>query len=106
MLTTFDEVSEPVDLVFDTVGGERLAKSAEVLRPGGKLVTVAEEPPGEGTYFVVEPKRDRARRLGALVEQGVVTAAVDQAFPLEDARAAFERVAERGKRGKVVLEVG
>ena len=105
VMTTFEEVDEPVDLVFDTAGGERLAKSAEALRPGGKLVTVTEEPPGEGTYFVVEPKRDQLVELGTLVEQGVLTAAVDQAFALEDARAAFERVATRGKRGKVVLEV-
>ena len=44
-MTAFEEVDEPVDLVFDTAGGERLAKSAEALRPGGKLVTVTEEPP-------------------------------------------------------------
>ena len=35
----------PVDLVFDTVGGERLAGSPGVLREGGRLVSVAEEPP-------------------------------------------------------------
>ena len=31
---------------------------------------------------------------------------VDSVFPLSEARAAFERVAGRGKRGKVVLELG
>jgi NADPH:quinone reductase-like Zn-dependent oxidoreductase len=30
---------------------------------------------------------------------------VDSVFPLTEARAAFERVESRGKRGKVVLEV-
>ena len=33
-------------------------------------------------------------------------AEVDSVFPLAEARAAFERVAGRGKRGKVVLDVG
>jgi NADPH:quinone reductase-like Zn-dependent oxidoreductase len=31
---------------------------------------------------------------------------VDSVFPLAEAAAAFERLAARGKRGKVVLEVG
>ena len=30
---------------------------------------------------------------------------IDSVFPLEQASAAFARVAERGKRGKVVLQV-
>ena len=37
---------------------------------------------------------------------GELRAEVDSVFPLREARAAFERVAGRGKRGKVVLEVG
>jgi NADPH:quinone reductase-like Zn-dependent oxidoreductase len=44
--------------------------------------------------------------LTALVDAGRLRAEVDSVFPLTDARSAFERVAARGKRGKVVLEVG
>ena len=40
----WDAGIEPVDLVFDTAGGERLARSP-VLREGGRVVSVAEEPP-------------------------------------------------------------
>jgi NADPH:quinone reductase-like Zn-dependent oxidoreductase len=35
-----------------------------------------------------------------------VTPAVDSVFSLEEAGAAFDRVGERGKQGKVVLRVG
>jgi NADPH:quinone reductase-like Zn-dependent oxidoreductase len=58
----FEDAIEPVDLVFDTVGGDRLARSPAVVGPGGRLVSIAEEPPEESgpdlttTYFVVEPK--------------------------------------------------
>ena len=31
----FDATAEPVDLVFDTIGGDVLARSAAVVRPGG-----------------------------------------------------------------------
>ena len=87
----------PVDLVFDTRGGEVPA--------GERVVTIAEEMPG-ATYFIVEPDREQLLELGALVDAGQLRTEVDSVFPLAEAPAAFERVASRGKRGKVVLEVG
>ena len=42
---SWDASLEPFDLVFDTTGGERLHSSPGVLRDGGRLVSVAEEPP-------------------------------------------------------------
>jgi NADPH:quinone reductase-like Zn-dependent oxidoreductase len=41
----FEAALAPVDLVFDTVGGEVLARSTAVLRHGRSLVSVDEEPP-------------------------------------------------------------
>ena len=87
-----------VDLVFDTRGGEVPA--------GERVVTIAEEMPG-AIYFIVEPDHEQLLELRTLVDAGELSAEeVDSAFPLTEARAAFERVAGRGKRGKVVLEVG
>jgi NADPH:quinone reductase-like Zn-dependent oxidoreductase len=59
--TRLQDAVEPVDVVFDTVGGERLRASPAVLRAGGRLVSVAEEPPGGGVFFVVEPNPDQLR---------------------------------------------
>src|SRR6266545_2987191 len=89
--------SGPVDLVFDTRGGEVPA--------GERVVTIAEETPG-AIYFIVEPDHEQLTELRTLVDAGELRAEVDSVFPLTEARAAFERVAGRGKRGKVVLEVG
>jgi NADPH:quinone reductase-like Zn-dependent oxidoreductase len=109
VLRTLDEAVEQVDLVFDTAGGELLARSPEVVRSGGRLVSVAEEPPETPrtditvTYFVVEPNRDQLAELARLADAGKLQVAIDSVFPLADARAAFERVQARGKTGKVVL---
>jgi NADPH:quinone reductase-like Zn-dependent oxidoreductase len=109
---SFEEAVAAVDLVFDTVGGETLARSPAVLRDGGRLVSVAEEPPtavGDGleaTYFVVEPSREQLVELARLVDDGAVRPVVDSVFPLAEARRAFERVMMPGKRGKVVLRIG
>jgi NADPH:quinone reductase-like Zn-dependent oxidoreductase len=93
------------DLVFDTTGGDALLRSAEVLRPDARLVSVAEEPPSPGTYFVVEPNREQLVELARLADEGLLRPAIDSVFPLAEARAAFERVTARGKSGKVVLRL-
>jgi NADPH:quinone reductase-like Zn-dependent oxidoreductase len=102
--TRFEEVVDPVDLVFDTAGGDRLARSREVLGPNGRLVAVAEEG-NDATFFVVEPDGEQLGELTKLVDRGALKPTIDSVFPLDDARAAFERVTARGKRGKVVLEL-
>jgi NADPH:quinone reductase-like Zn-dependent oxidoreductase len=102
---------EPVDLVFDTVGGEPLARSASLVRGGGRLVSIAEEPSAhvvaamKTTYFVVEPHAEQLAELVGLADARALRPVIDSRFPLAEARAAFERVQGPGKRGKVVLDV-
>jgi NADPH:quinone reductase-like Zn-dependent oxidoreductase len=107
----FEKALAPVDLVFDTVGGDVLSRSAAVLREGGRLVSIAEAPPEllgldiSTTYFVVEPSREQLEQLTRMADIGTLRVDVDSVFSLDAARAAFERVQARGKRGKVVLEI-
>jgi NADPH:quinone reductase-like Zn-dependent oxidoreductase len=108
----FEDAIAPVDLVFDTVGAELLERSPAALRKGGRLVSVAEEPPRtspgaeiESHYFVVEPNRRQLVDIARLIDNDVLRIAIDSVFPLSDARAAFERSLASGKRGKVVLRV-
>ena len=108
----FESTLEPVDLVFDTVGGARLARSASVVRPGGRLVSIAEEPPEASpestitvSYFVVAPNREQLVELARLADRGELLPAVDSVFSLAEARAAFARSMASGKQGKVVLRV-
>jgi NADPH:quinone reductase-like Zn-dependent oxidoreductase len=92
----------PVDLVFDTVGGELLQRAAAV---GGRVVSVATEPAPPGIYFVVEPNGRQLAEITRLVEAGAVQPQIDSIYPLEEFQAAFERLTEPGKRGKVVLKI-
>jgi NADPH:quinone reductase-like Zn-dependent oxidoreductase len=103
-----DDAFESVDLVFDTAGGKSLRRSPAFLRPGGRIVTIAESPPDgvEATYFVVEPDRDQLAEVSTLVDRGELRPAIDRVYELDDARAAFERSMTGGKRGKVVIHVG
>ena len=108
-----EEVIGQVDLVFDTAGGDRLARSPYVIRPGGRLVSIAAEPPRElailrkiaATYFVVTPDRKQLIEIAQLVDDGVLRPTLDRVFPLSDAREAFERSLVGHQAGKNVLRV-
>lgn len=104
----------PVDLVVDTVGGERLTRSVDLVSPGGRVVSVNEPPPQEafaargveGLYFIVTPDRTQLQELARLADAGQLSVVVDRTYSLVAAREAFARVQERVGRGKVVLTVG
>jgi NADPH:quinone reductase-like Zn-dependent oxidoreductase len=69
------------------------------------LVSVAEKPPDGGAYFVVEPNREQLISIAKLVDAGELRPPSVDVFPLASAREAFARSLERGRRGKVVLDV-
>jgi NADPH:quinone reductase-like Zn-dependent oxidoreductase len=103
--TPFEDAVESVDLVFDTVGGERLRRAGAVLRAGGRLVSVAGEPPEGGVYFVVEPNREQLMSIARLADAGELRPPSIDLFPLASAREAFASSLERGRPHKVVLDV-
>ena len=108
----FEDLLSDVDLVFDTIGGDTLERSWQVLGKNGRVVTIA---PTErdvaardprGTFFVVEPDRDALAELGRLAEAGDVSITIDRMFPLEEAPEAYAYGLGSHTRGKVVLAVG
>jgi len=107
-----DELSD-VDVVVDPVGGDTLARSWTVLKPGGILVAIAEEPTEDkggrddvrAIYFVVEPSGAQLAELARLVDDGKLRAAVSTTFALGDLREAFAAQQARSHPGKVVITV-
>ncbi|MFB6673247.1 NADP-dependent oxidoreductase [Streptomyces sp. NPDC056390] len=98
---------EGVDGVFDTVGGEALKVSADLLAPGGRLASIADASVVDlgGRYVFVRPDAADLARLADLAEQDVVTVHVDETFPLERAADAQRLSAEGRTRGKIVVTV-
>jgi len=92
---------EPCDLIFDTVGGDALARAVGT---APRVVSIAEELDGV-TYFIVERNRAELVELARRAGLGQLKPEIDSVFPLDDAAAAFARVAGRGKHGKVVLRI-
>lgn len=111
--TRFEDILDDVDLVFDTAGGARLERSLSVIRKGGRLISIASEPPKEkaqklgieSIYFVVSPNREQLVEIGKLVDRGLVQPAISAEFPLANAREAFERSLLPSGVGKIVLRI-
>ncbi|MFC9156041.1 NADP-dependent oxidoreductase [Streptomyces bauhiniae] len=98
---------EGVDAVFDTVGGETLKVSAQLLAPGGRLASIADPDVTEygGRYWFVRPDAEDLAKLSQLADQGAVSVHVDKTFPLEQTADA-QRLSQEGRtRGKIVVTV-
>jgi NADPH:quinone reductase-like Zn-dependent oxidoreductase len=104
----FEDAATGVDVVFDTVGGDTLARSWPILRPGGRMVTIAadaehtSEQRVKDAFFIVEPNREQLSRIARMIDAGELRPVVGAAFPLAEARRAY---AHKPVRGKVVLVV-
>jgi NADPH:quinone reductase and related Zn-dependent oxidoreductases len=117
--TRFEDAVKDVDVVIDLVGDVQDRTSTRalgVLRPGGLLVAVpggvspdlAEAAKARGvraTSFLVEPDGPALSTIAGLIDAGDVTVAVEETFPLDQAREAHVRGETGRTRGKLVLTV-
>ncbi len=107
----FEEVVRDMDVVFDTVGGETLQRSWQVLKPGGKLVSVSHHTPmaraqaDRDTFLLVRADPGQLTELARLLDSGEIRPIVAGVFPLDQARQAYERASAGHLRGKVVLKI-
>jgi NADPH:quinone reductase len=101
---------ESFDHVFDTVGGEAVARLCRHLRPGGLICTAATTPidptdlPAQPQFVAVHPDGARLRSLLADVAVGRIPITIARRLPLTQAAEAQRLVEAGGLGGKVILE--
>jgi NADPH:quinone reductase-like Zn-dependent oxidoreductase len=107
----FEEAVRDIDLVFDGVGGDTLQRSWSVLKRGGQIVSLASQygapldQRSRDAFMLVQPDGARLTEIAKLIDGGEIRLFVEQVFPLDKAREAYERAARGGMRGKVALSV-
>ena len=108
----FEDAAAGVDVIFDAVGGQTLARSWAVLNPGGRLVTIAADSEGAGdertkrAFFIVEPDAAQLRAITDQLDAGRLRPGVESVVPFDRAGWAYTRsAAERRGCGKTVLAV-
>jgi NADPH:quinone reductase-like Zn-dependent oxidoreductase len=98
------------DVVFDLVGGDVLARSSVLLKPGGTLVSVvswelpADRDDIKKVFFIQEAKQVQLTELARLVDAGHLRPQVGGVYPLAQAVEAYSAKAAGGIPGRMVLQ--
>lgn len=108
----FETLIKDYDAVFDTVGGETYSRSYQVLKSGGVIVSMTDQPIEdlaqkyniEAIAQQTKTTTERLTKLAELVEQGAIKVNIDKVFPLEQAGEALAYI-QGAHQGKVVIKV-
>jgi NADPH:quinone reductase-like Zn-dependent oxidoreductase len=100
-----------VDLVYDIIGGDVVARSLALVKPGGTLVTVMGPPPPttrkdiRTLFFIRQPNRAQLVELARRVDAGQLRPPrIGAVYPLAEARTAFTAKSGRNVAGKIILQ--
>lgn len=102
------------DAVVDLVGGETLTRSAQVVRPRGKIASIIQPPPRGGLfaeheiqtrYVFARPDASGLRLLARAFDAGDLKVELADVFALEEAPRAHDLIELGHTRGKLVLRV-
>jgi NADPH:quinone reductase-like Zn-dependent oxidoreductase len=109
--TRFEDVICDAEVVFDPVGGETLERSWKVLKPGGRVVTVATTSAQSGearvrdAFMIVRADGSQLAQIAGMIDAGELRVFLQQTFELAEAREAYARAGRGSMRGKVALRV-
>jgi NADPH:quinone reductase-like Zn-dependent oxidoreductase len=109
----FEDTAKDVDVVFDTVGGDTLERSFQVLKKGGFLVSAVAPPSADkAKQFGVQvamvntpPNAERLTEASRLIESGKLKTHVGMVLPLSEVKKAHELSKTGHPHGKIVLRV-
>jgi NADPH:quinone reductase-like Zn-dependent oxidoreductase len=115
----FEDVLTAVDVVIDGVGGAVLERSVDLVRPGGVVVTLPEQPSEkmvtecraehgiEVRFFdvIVDSEPSTLERVATHLEATGIGPEISETYPLAEVNEALDRSAEGHVRGKLVVDV-
>lgn len=111
--TPFEQViTQPFDIVLDTVGGDALVRSLPLLKPGRFAVTITSDHEGstdpriKDAFFIVEPRQRQLMEIATMIDTSKLRTYVDAIVPLAQATDAYTgSPANRLGHGKLVVAV-
>ncbi|CAJ0554512.1 Ff.00g130250.m01.CDS01 [Fusarium sp. VM40] len=120
-VSNWETTIQSVEFVFDTVGGDVLSKTWDLVKSHGTIVTVGDPAPawafGKETapealkhpgvkhlHFIVSPNAERLGEGSRMIDAGLIKPLQVKVFPFEKAVEAWEYARQRGRGEKVVIE--
>jgi NADPH:quinone reductase-like Zn-dependent oxidoreductase len=110
----FEEVSPKVDVVLDTIGGEHIDRSLQVLKEGGTVVALpsgnsrdvgdkAAAQNKKGTFFLVHSDEEDMQQLANMLADGRLRSHIAKVFSFDEVRQAHEMIETGRTAGKIVM---
>jgi alcohol dehydrogenase len=107
----FEDLLHDYDAVFDPIGGDTYTRSFKVLKKGGIIVSMLEQPNSglmsqygiKAIFQFTQADRERLTKLAQWVDQNNVRVNVEKKFSLDEAGDALDYQKGVHPRGKVVL---
>jgi NADPH:quinone reductase-like Zn-dependent oxidoreductase len=111
--TKFEDVVHDVDAVLDPVGKDTLARSYQVVKKGGIIMTLVanlsraeiEKYKVRGAGIAVHPDSEDLAEIAKLIDAGEIKPIVTKVLPLSEAIAAEQQAETHHTRGKIVLKI-
>lgn len=100
-----------VDVIIDTIGGDTLRRSLEVIRATGRLYSVADPQLAaeldEGAvvphFVTAQPDGQTLEKISAMFDENLLHTSITATFPLEEAAAAQDLSQQGHGRGRIAL---
>ena len=110
---TFEDMLQNYDAVFDTVGGDTYRRSFKVLKKGGVIVSMLEQPDSKlmnqygvkGIFQFTQPDNEYLTKVARWVDENNIRVNVDKEFSLDHAADALDYQKNVHPKGKVVLTI-
>jgi NADPH:quinone reductase-like Zn-dependent oxidoreductase len=112
----FEEAANDIDVVFDPIGSETAARSLEVLKQGGTLISIVggvkehlspiiEEKQVQAKNYLVHSSGTDMQELAQLLQQGILKPHISHQFSFEEMAKAHQQIESGKTRGKVVVNL-
>jgi len=109
----FEDVIGGYDAVYDTVGGETYDRSFKVLKNGGMIISMIQQPNQElmekfgvmALHQSTEVNSASLNRLRDVVDAGAIKPQVDREFALDEVKEAYGYLETGHPKGKVVIKI-
>jgi alcohol dehydrogenase len=109
----FEDLVHDYDAVYDTVGGQTYSKSFNVLKKGGIIISMLEQPNSEliqrfgvkAIFQFTQVNKDRLTQLAQWIDQNNIKMHIDKTFSLDESAKALDYVKDVHPRGKVILKI-
>lgn len=111
----FEEAISDIDIVLDSIGGNNIERSFEVLKKGGTVITLpsntsdgiiekARAKGVNGFHFMVQSNGEDMKALADLLEKGIIKAHISAVYSFDEIAKAHQQIETGSTRGKIIIK--